>query len=147
MTSLGPVPLVRIKDFETDCLNFLNCFNHGLGDHQLVFSLPALTDQGEKQQMFKPPDNKYRQFWVDFNLTPDSISIFHVKEEKSTYLWDLLTITQDMVTFSITTLAGSTVLTLALPTTKAELMFTPDHQLSKLVRRLFPHQAAAVKLS
>ena len=139
MTSLGPVPLVRIKDFETDCLNFLNCFNHGLGDNQLVFTLPALTYQVEKQQMFKPPDNKYRQFWVDFNLTPDSISIFHVKEEKSTYLWDLLTITQEMVTFSITTLAGSTVL--ALPTTKAVLMFLV------LLKSCFLSTAIYLKLS
>ena len=60
--------------------------------------------------------------------------------------WDLLAITQDMVpSASITTQASSTVL--ALPTTKAVLMFTPHLQLSQLVRQLSPHQAAAVKLS
>jgi hypothetical protein len=74
---------VRIKDFETDCHNFLNCFNHGLRNNQLVITLPALTCQMGQQQMFKPSDNKYRQFWVAFNLRPGSISIFHVKEEQS----------------------------------------------------------------
>ena len=48
--------------------------------------------------MFEPPDNKYNKFWVDFNLSPGSISIFHVKEEQSNDMWDLLTISQDMVT-------------------------------------------------
>ena len=71
--------LVRIKDFKTGCLNFLTC-------------------QVGEQQMSKPPDNKYRQFWVEFNLRSGSIGIFHVKEEQSTDLWDLLTISQYMVT-------------------------------------------------
>ena len=48
--------------------------------------------------MFEPPDNKYNKFWVDFNLSPGSISIFHVKEGQSNDMWDLLTISQDMVT-------------------------------------------------
>jgi hypothetical protein len=37
---------IRIKDFETDCRNFLNCFNQGLGDNQLVFPLPVLPRGG-----------------------------------------------------------------------------------------------------
>jgi hypothetical protein len=36
-------PFVRIKDFETDCCNFLNCFNQGLGIKQLVITISALT--------------------------------------------------------------------------------------------------------
>ena len=105
----------------------------------MVINLPALTCQVGEQQMFKPPDNKYRQFWVDFNLRPGSICIFHVKEEQSNDMWDLLTITQEMVTFSITTLAGSTVL--ALPTTKAVLMFLV------LLKSCFLSTAIYLKLS
>ena len=55
---------VRIKDFETGCRTFLNSFNEGLGVNQLVFSIPSLTCQLGDQQV--PPDQKYRQFWVDF---------------------------------------------------------------------------------
>jgi hypothetical protein len=51
---------IRIKDFETDGRNFLNSFNHGLGDNQLVFPLPSLTCHVGEQQMYKPPDPKYQ---------------------------------------------------------------------------------------
>ena len=93
---------VRIKDFETDCRTFLNSFNEGLGVNQLVFSIPSLTCQLGDQQVFKPPDQKYRQFWVDFNLGPGSISMYHVKKEKSSELWDLFFITQDLVNGHLT---------------------------------------------
>ena len=97
----------------------------------MVITLPALTCQMGGQQMLKPPENKYRQFWVDFNLRPGSISISHVKEEQSNDLWDMLTIPQDIATpASINSQTGSTVLTLTLPTTQAVLIFTPDPQRS-----------------
>ena len=65
---------VRIKDFENDCRNFLNCFNKGLGTNQLVHTFPVLTCHVGDQQMFKPPDQKYSQFWVDI-LFHNSIPI------------------------------------------------------------------------
>jgi hypothetical protein len=100
-----------------------------------------------EQEIYKPPDQKYRQFWVDFNLGPGSISIYHVKEVGSTDLWDLLTITQDMVTSASTiSQAGSTVLTLSLskstlPISQAVLVFSPDPKLSQLLLQLFPQTA------
>ena len=141
---------VRIKDFENDCRNFLNCFNKGLGTNQLVHTFPVLTCHVGDQQMFKPPDQKYSQFWVDINLGPGSISIYHVKENSSSDLWDLVTITQEMVTSAVTSCqAGTTVLTLSLcqspisplPASVAVIVFTPDSKLSQMLLQLFPNLA------
>ena len=135
---------IRIKEFETDCRNFLNCFNQGLGVNQLVFTFTALACQVGKQEMFKPPDSNYRNFWIDFNVGSASLSVYHVKEEGSKDLWDLLIITKDMVSSSsITNQAGSTVLRLALPSSQAVITFTPDPKLSQLVSEIFPSKAVS----
>ena len=135
---------VKIKDFEADCRNFLNCFNHGLGVNQLVFSFTALSCQVGKQKMYKPPDSNYRDFWIDFNVGSASLSVYHVKEEDSKELWDLLIITKDMVSSSsITNQEGSTVLRLALPSGQAVITFTPDPKLSQLVSKIFPSKAVS----
>ena len=133
---------ISIKEFETDCRNFLNCFNQGLGVNQLVFTFPALACQVGDQEMFKPPDTKYRNFWIDFNIGSTSLSVYHVKEEGSKDLWDLFVITKDMVSSSsFTNQAGSTVLTLGLPASQAVITFTPDPKLPQLVSEIFPSKA------
>ena len=130
---------IRIKEFETDCRNFLNCFNQGLGVNQLVFTFTALACQVGDQELFIPPDNKYRNFWIDFNIGSASLSVYHVKEEGSKDLWDLLIITKDMVSSSsISNIVGSTVLTLTLPSSQAVITFTQDPKLSQLVSEIFP---------
>merc|ERR1719186_2414515 len=131
---------IRIKDFENDCRIFLNCFNKGLGTNQLVYTFPALTCRVGDQLMFKPPDQKYSQFWVDINLGPGSVGIYHVKKNSSSDLWDLVTITHEMVTSAVTSCqAGTTVLTLSLcqsplspiPASEAVIVFTTDSKLSR----------------
>ena len=135
---------IRIKEFEADCRNFLNCFNQGLGVNQLVFTFSALNCQVGNQEMFKPPDSNYRNFWIDFNVGSASLSVYHVKEEGSKDMWDLLIITKDMVSSSsITNQAGSTVLRLALPSSQAVITFTPDPKLSQLVSEIFPSKAVS----
>ena len=135
---------IRIKEFEADCRNFLNCFNQGLGVNQLVFTFTALACQVGNQEMFKPPDSNYRNFWIDFNVGSASLSVYHVKEEGSKDMWDLLIITKDMVSSSsITNQAGSTVLRLALPSSQAVITFTPDPKLSQLVSEIFPSKAVS----
>merc|ERR1719186_2096693 len=138
---------IRIKDFENDCRIFLNCFNKGLGTNQLVHTFPALTCRVGDQQMFKPSDQKYSQFWVDINLGPGSVGIYHVKENSSSDLWDLVTITHQMVTSAVSSCqAGTTVLTLSLcqspisplPAGEAVIVFTPDSKLSQTLLQLFP---------
>ena len=74
---------VRIKDFESDCRNFLNNFNASLGGNRLVHSIAAQTCHVGNYEVFKPNDEKYTKFWIDFNLGPGSISIFYVKNERS----------------------------------------------------------------
>ena len=92
--------------------------------------------------MFKPPDTKYRNFWIDFNIGSTSLSVYHVKEERSKDLWDLFVITKDMVSSSsFTNQAGSTVLTLGLPASQAVITFSPDPKLPQLVSEIFPSKA------
>jgi hypothetical protein len=56
----------QIKDFEPDCRLFLNCLNSWLGPDQLIFSPPAIRVFIADREVFKPDDEKYSCFWVDF---------------------------------------------------------------------------------
>ena len=67
---------LSIKDFESDCRNFLNHFNEGLGDKQLVFSRGMLSCVVEKQSLEKP--GGINDFWVDFNKGSMTISFYYV---------------------------------------------------------------------
>ena len=78
----------KIKDFECDCRLFLNSLNKALGERQLVHSLPALSCHVGGRQFFKPPEQMYSQFWIDFNLGTSNIIIYGVKSTDRSALWD-----------------------------------------------------------
>ena len=87
-----------IRSFETDCRTFLNAFNSSLGSKQLVVSLPALRCTVRGQQLYKPPDQGYYQFWVDFNLGSRSVSLYFVRTEMvEGGSWELETVHQEQV--------------------------------------------------
>ena len=67
---------LSIKDFESDCRNFLNHFNEGLGDQQLVHSLGMLSCEVEEKVLMKP--GGINEFWVDFNKRAKTISFYYV---------------------------------------------------------------------
>ena len=70
---------IKIRDFETDCRQFLNCLNTSLNIRQLVFSVPVMNCFLGDKELFKPPDRNYSQFWVDFNLGTRSVSTYCVR--------------------------------------------------------------------
>jgi len=67
---------LSIKDLESDCRNFLNHFNVGLGDGQLVFSHGMLSCVVEDQSLEKP--GRINDFWVDFNKGSMTISFYYI---------------------------------------------------------------------
>ena len=66
----------QIKDFEPDCRLFLNCLNSWLGPDQLIFSPPAIRVFIADREVFKPDDEKYSCFWVDFRYIKKKIIDF-----------------------------------------------------------------------
>ena len=141
---------IKIKDFETDCRNFLNGFNKEQGEDQLVFSIPSISCEVDGKQMFKPPDEEYTQLWVDFNLGPGTISLYYVKEEGYTELWDLFTIRHDMVTLlsTSTDYVGNTTIVINISDPNSTIIrqviltfhSTPSlpFKLSQLLSKVFP---------
>ncbi len=65
----------QIKDFEPDCRLFLNCLNSWLGPDQLIFSPPAIRVFIADREVFKPDDEKYSCFWVDFRYIKKIIDV------------------------------------------------------------------------
>ena len=89
---------LSIRSFETDCRTFLNAFNSSLGSKQLVISLPALRCTVRGQELYKPPDQGYHQFWVDFNLGSRSISMYCVRTMMAEGAsWELVMVPQEQV--------------------------------------------------
>ena len=88
----------NIKDFECDCRIFLNNFNTALGENQLVYSLGAQSCHIGNTQVFKPPDLKYSQFWIDFNLGTGNLIIYCVKTPQSKEMWDTIILNSGEVT-------------------------------------------------
>ena len=67
---------LRIKDFETDCRNFLNLLNEGLGENCHVFSYKAISCQSEGTVMSKP--DELNEMWIDINLGSKNVSWYYV---------------------------------------------------------------------
>ena len=65
-----------IKDFESDCRNFLSHFNDGLSDKKLVWSFPMMFCTAEGRILGKPEE--IAEFWIDFNLGPGTISFYYI---------------------------------------------------------------------
>ena len=70
---------LSIKDFESGCRNFLNHFNEGLGNQQLVYSHEMLSCVVENQTLQKP--GGINEFWVDFNMKSKTISFYYVNQD------------------------------------------------------------------
>ncbi len=68
----------QIKDFEPDCRLFLNCLNSWQGPDQLIFSPPAIRVFIADREVFKPDDEKYSCFWVDFRYKKKIMFIISV---------------------------------------------------------------------
>ena len=69
-----------IKDFESDCRNFLTHFNEGLSDKKLVWSFPMMFCTVEGRSLVKPED--LAEFWIDFNLGPGTVSFYYTFKVK-----------------------------------------------------------------
>ena len=73
-------PVSSIKDFESDCRNFLTHFNEGLSDKKLVWSFPMMFCTVEGRSLVKPED--LAEFWIDFNLGPGTVSFYYTFKVK-----------------------------------------------------------------
>ncbi|KAL5017597.1 hypothetical protein ScPMuIL_007186 [Solemya velum] len=67
---------IRDSDFETDCRLFLKQLNESLGRKARVYSVPCSYAQLGNMELMKPSDPGYTDFWVDFNLGSQRISLF-----------------------------------------------------------------------
>ena len=141
---------IKIRDFETDCRQFFNCFNTSLNIRQLVFSVPVMNCFLGDKELFKPPDRNYSQFWVDFNLGTRSVSTYCVRNvEEEDCGWELVTLKDvDIVSvFIMSRSMNSMILTLNLsesnnPDTDsgvAEIVMESRYmeQIQSLVGRMF----------
>ena len=70
---------LSIKDFESGCRNFLNHFNEGLGNQQLVYSHEMLSCVVDNQALQKP--GGINEFWVDFNMKSKTISFYYINQD------------------------------------------------------------------
>ncbi|XP_029979113.1 synaptonemal complex protein 2-like isoform X2 [Sphaeramia orbicularis] len=95
---------IRNGDFEVDCRRFLNFANSYQGD-QRVYTFPCLRafldstqvrpsepNPGHVQlihsillQLFCPKDDKWDEFWIDFNLGSECVSFFI--DNPQSFLW------------------------------------------------------------
>ncbi|XP_078596269.1 uncharacterized protein LOC144873124 isoform X2 [Branchiostoma floridae x Branchiostoma japonicum] len=69
---------IRDSDFETDCRKFLNVLNKSLGAKRSVFSFPCHGAYLGTEKLQQPTDENLTDFWVDFNTSSHSISLFVV---------------------------------------------------------------------
>ncbi|KAL3869398.1 hypothetical protein ACJMK2_042083, partial [Sinanodonta woodiana] len=94
--------LLEIKDadFEMDCRNFLNELNSNCTRNRRVFSIPCIAAHLGQKQLRKPSDSGYDQFWVDFNVGSERISMFceqdqsECQESQDDDLWETISISK-----------------------------------------------------
>ena len=65
-------------------------------------------------QVFKPPDLKYSNFWIDFNLGTGNLIIYCVKTPQSDAMWDTVIINSAIVVKMSVSPSGETNLHLKL---------------------------------
>ncbi|XP_053394904.1 synaptonemal complex protein 2-like [Mercenaria mercenaria] len=69
--------VIKDKDFEIDCRRFLNSVNAQSEDpNKGVFSLPCVRALVGNKQLRKPSDAGYEEFWVDFNIGSERLTLF-----------------------------------------------------------------------
>ncbi|KAJ8305435.1 hypothetical protein KUTeg_015980 [Tegillarca granosa] len=99
---------IQDNDFETDCRLFLNDFNKSLGVTKRVLSLPCTSAFLGDKELYKPNEPGYDEFWVDFNLTSQRVTIFCEQGSMSSQnsaddLWETVTVwIKDLQNFGIT---------------------------------------------
>ncbi|CAH1255228.1 SYCP2L [Branchiostoma lanceolatum] len=74
---------IRDSDFETDCRKFLNVLNKSLGTKRSVFSFPCKGAYLGTEKLQQPTDENLTDFWVDFNTSSHSISLFVVDKNNA----------------------------------------------------------------
>ncbi|XP_078680772.1 uncharacterized protein LOC144915858 isoform X2 [Branchiostoma floridae x Branchiostoma belcheri] len=74
---------IRDSDFETDCRKFLNILNKSLGAKRSVFSFPCKGAYLGTEKLQRPADDNLTDFWVDFNTSSHSISLFVVDKNNA----------------------------------------------------------------
>ncbi|KAH3809257.1 hypothetical protein DPMN_137618, partial [Dreissena polymorpha] len=68
---------IKDKEFETDCRLFLNNVNSRADDPSKgVFSLPCIAAFVGNKELKKPSDPGYEEFWVDFNIGSERVTLF-----------------------------------------------------------------------
>ncbi|XP_068162018.1 synaptonemal complex protein 2 [Antennarius striatus] len=87
---------IRDSEFETDCRKFLNLVNGMQGDRRRVYSYPCLEAYMDKHELLMPADEKLEEFWIDFNLGSNSISIYFSLADGEPQ-WETICITENEV--------------------------------------------------
>ncbi|XP_070556715.1 synaptonemal complex protein 2-like [Ptychodera flava] len=131
-TETNEFAAIREKQFETDCRNFLNMLNSSMGDKQRVYSLPCISAILGNTQLQKPVDENLSEFWVDFNIESQSMTMFVSGNPddpvESSDMWETIAIRKsDLVNFHINEIQDVNELVLTLSVPASELFeFVPN---------------------
>ncbi|XP_077411057.1 synaptonemal complex protein 2-like isoform X3 [Vanacampus margaritifer] len=68
--------LIKAPDFEVDCRHFLNFLNDRQGKARRVWTFPCISAFLETTELIRPQNDKWEEFWVDFNFGSQCVSFF-----------------------------------------------------------------------
>ncbi|KAJ9573867.1 hypothetical protein L9F63_008727, partial [Diploptera punctata] len=80
---------------------FLNIVNSTMGEKRNIFAYPCVKAFIDNKEIFKPKDENYKEYWIDFSLGSGYINIlcdsafFTIKETGN--IWELVTIPSTLV--------------------------------------------------
>ncbi|RUS91364.1 hypothetical protein EGW08_000881, partial [Elysia chlorotica] len=96
--------LLSIRDghFETDCRVVLNKINaQNTSESSRVFSFPTESVKMDGEKIFKPSDDDYDVFWIDFNTGSKRISLFiepnMLQSQEGEILWETISLWRNEV--------------------------------------------------
>ncbi|XP_077365089.1 synaptonemal complex protein 2-like isoform X2 [Festucalex cinctus] len=68
--------LIKGSDFEVDCRHFLNFLNDRQGKARRVWTFPCIRAFLETTELVRPKNDKWDEYWVDFNFGSQRVSFF-----------------------------------------------------------------------
>ncbi|CAH2303201.1 Hypothetical predicted protein [Pelobates cultripes] len=88
---------IKDPEFETDCRKFLNLVNGMLGDKRRVFTYPCLSAYLDDHKLQAPSDEKLEEFWIDFNVSTESMSFYISADDDEDHRWETVFVTENEV--------------------------------------------------
>ncbi|XP_075562418.1 synaptonemal complex protein 2-like [Pelecanus crispus] len=146
---------IKDREFETDCRKFLNQLNERLGDERRVYSFPCISAFADMNEVKKPLDEKLEEFWIDFNISSQSVSFYVDSNEGA--LWDSVRLSKEAVSsYSLNEDDGKKIVKIYMKipaalnkteVTKIKISFSAEFEILSILRKVLGEEKMMINVA